>query len=79
MSSKKMYDRNTKRRALGIWVALSAGMLGAMLLPLYWFWDRIAARTPILVLILCLLAWALFTWWRLVVVMAKGLRNLPEQ
>ena len=58
---------------------MSAAMLGAMLLPLYWFWDRIASRHGILLLILGLLAWALFTWGKLMFSTAKRIRNLPEQ
>lgn len=77
--SSKTYDRNSKRLAMGLWIAVSAAILGAMLLPLYWFWDRIASRPSILLLILGLLAWALFTWWRLVFSIAKKVRSFPEQ
>lgn len=80
MSSKKTYDRNSKRAALGLLIVMSAAMLGAMLLPLYWFWDRIASRGPsILAIVLGLLAWALFHWWRLVLSMGKRIRGFPEQ
>jgi hypothetical protein len=79
MSTKKTYDRSSKRLTMGLWVAVSAAMLGAMLLPLYWFWDRLASRPSILLLILGLFAWALFTWWKLVLSIAKGIRSLPEQ
>lgn len=65
---------------MGLWIAMSAAMIGVMLLPLYWFWDRIASRgSSILLLILGLLAWALFTWWKMVLSVANGIRNLPEQ
>lgn len=79
MSNRKAYDRGTKRSAFRIWLALSAALLGAMLLPLYWFWPRLAARPVVLVVVLGLLSWALFNWWKLVISMIKGLRNLPEQ
>lgn len=79
MASRKAYDRNSKRLAMALWIALNAAMLGAMLLPLYWFWDRIAARPSILLLILGLLAWALFTWWNLLLSVGKRIRGLPEQ
>jgi hypothetical protein len=35
------YDQSSKRMALGIWIAVSTMLLGAMLLPLYWFWNRL--------------------------------------
>ena len=79
MSGKKAYDRSAKRGALGLWVGVSAVLLGAMLLPLYWFWDRIASRPVVLVLILGLLAWAIFAWWQLVISTAKRIRSLPER
>lgn len=79
MSSKKTYDRSSKRIALVIWSAVSAMLLGAMLLPLYWFWDRIASRPTVLVLILGLLALALFTWWKLVFAAGRRIRGLSEQ
>jgi hypothetical protein len=79
MSSEKAYDPNTKRLAMGLWLALSAGMLGAMLLPLYWFWDRIAAKPLLLVLVLGLLGWAMFTWGKLVITMAKGSAQSSQQ
>lgn len=79
MSSKKAYDRSSKRLTMGLWIAVSAAMLVAMLLPLYWFWDRIASRPSILLLILGLLAWALFSWWKLVFSVAKRIRTLTEQ
>ena len=79
MSGRKAYGRSTKRGALGLWIGVSAVLLGAMLLPLYWFWDRIASRPMVLVLILGLLVWALFTWWRLVISTTKRISSLPEQ
>jgi hypothetical protein len=79
MSSEKKHDRSSKRAALGLWLAMSAVVVGAMLLPLYWFWDRIASRPGILVLILGLLAWALFNWWKLVLSTARRIRSLPER
>ena len=79
MSGKNAYDRSIKRLALGIWVAVGAGLLAAMLIPLYWFWDRIASRPTILALILGLLVWALLTWWQLVFSIAKRICGLPEQ
>ena len=78
MSGRKVFDRNTKRRALGLWFGLGAVMLGAMLLPLYFFWDRIASRPMVLALVLALLVWALFTLGRLVISTAKRIRSLPE-
>jgi hypothetical protein len=48
MSAKRTYDRSSKRLTMVLWVAVSAAMLGAMLLPLYWFWDRLASRPSIL-------------------------------
>jgi hypothetical protein len=80
MSSKKTFDRSSKQTALGLWIAISAATLGGMLLPLYWFWDRIASRGPgILILILGLLAWALFNWGKLVFSMGRRIRRLPEE
>ena len=79
MSDKKVYDRSAKRGALGLWIGVSAVLLGVMLLPLYLFWDRIASRPVVLVLILGLLAWALFTCWRLVISTAKRVSSLPER
>ena len=79
MSSKKKYDRNSKRVALGLWIAISAAMIGALVLPLYWFWDRIASKPSVLFLILGLFAWALFTWSKVVLSTAKRIRALPEQ
>jgi hypothetical protein len=79
MSDKKAYERSAKRGALGLWIGFSAVLLGAMLLPLYWFWDRIASRPVVLVLILALLAWAIFTWWQLVISTAKRIRSHPER
>jgi hypothetical protein len=73
------YDQSSKRMALGIWIAVSTMLLGAMLLPLYWFWNRIASRPAVLVFILGPLAWALFSWWRLTFSTAKRIRALPEQ
>lgn len=78
MSSKKTYDEGSKRGALAVWIAVSAVLLGVLLLPLYWFWDRIAARPSVLAIILCLLAWALFNWWKLVFSTARRIQNLPE-
>ena len=78
MSSQKAYDRNSKRVALGLWIAISATMLGALVLPLYWFWDRIASRPSILLLILGLLAWTLFNGGKLMFSTAKRIRKLPE-
>jgi hypothetical protein len=79
MSNKKAYDQSSKRAALGLWIAMSVVVVGAMLLPLYWFWDRIASRPGILVLILGLLIWALFNWWRLSLSTARRIRSLPDQ
>jgi hypothetical protein len=79
MSNKRTYDGSSKRLTMGLWIAVSVAMLGAMLLPFYWFWDRVASRPSILLLILGLLAWALFTWWKLVLSVTKGIRRLPEQ
>ena len=79
MSGRKAYGRSTKRGALSLWIGVSAVLLGAMLLPLYWFWDRIASRPVVLVLILGLLAWALFTWWQFVISTVKRISSLPEQ
>jgi hypothetical protein len=79
MPSKKLYDRNTKQAALVLWTACSALLLGAMLLPLYWYWDRLVARQSVFALIVCSLAWALFNWWKLASTTFKRIRTLPEQ
>ena len=79
MSSKKTYDRSSKRAALGLWIGIGAAVLGAMLLPLYWFWDRLASRPNILLVILGLLAWALFNWAKMMFSTVRRIRSLPEQ
>ncbi|HKP35165.1 MAG TPA: hypothetical protein VJT70_10360 [Sphingomicrobium sp.] len=50
----------------------------ALILPFYWFWDRIAARTDMLVLIGGLLAWAEWNWWRFSAGVLSRIRKLPE-
>ena len=79
MASNKSCDRSTKNYALTVWIALCTALLGFMLLPLYWYWDRFAARPTLFALILCSLAWALFNWWKLAFTVLKGIRNLPEK
>jgi hypothetical protein len=79
MASTKLYDRSTKQAALALWTTCSALLLGVMLLPLYWYWDRLVARQSVFALILCSLAWALFNWWKLVSTAFKRIRALPEQ
>jgi len=79
MSERRAFDRITKRRALVVWIGLCAALLVAMLVPLYWFWDRLASRPGVLVTILGLLAWALFNWWKMATLVAKQIRHLPQK
>ena len=78
MATAKTYNETIKRSALALWVLLGACMLGALILPFYWFWEKIAARTDTLAIIVGLLLWAMWNWCKLVVHVSKGIRNLPE-
>ena len=79
MAAKKAYDKSAKASALWLWGATSFVLLAVLLVPLYLYWDKIAARPTVLAVILGLLAYAIFCWARLAATIARGIRNLPEQ
>jgi hypothetical protein len=61
-------------------LSIHAVLLGMLLIPLYWFWDRILARPPsTLALVLALTAYLLFTWGKVMLAIAKAIHNLPER
>lgn len=79
MVSKKTYGKKDKRNAVILFAAIHASFLAILLLPLYWYWNIISARLPMLALILCLTAYLLFTAWKLMLAMAKAIQGLPER
>ena len=80
MADHPAYDRKTKRLALGIWILAAVVLLAVILSPLLYWWDPIAERGPmIMVIVLGLLAWALFNWWKLVAIIFGRIRSLPEE
>ena len=78
MTAKKTHDKSSKLAALRLWGAMSFVLLAVLFVPLYFYWDKIAARPTVLVLILALLAYAIFNWAKMAVAIAQGIRNLPE-
>lgn len=78
--SQKAYSRKEKRLAVAVFLVLNAAFLGVMLLPLYWFWDRIAARPPsIWAIIIGLTGYMLYAAARFTFAMTKKLSALPER
>ena len=78
--SVKADSRKEKRLSVAIFLFLNAAFLGVMLLPLYWFWHRIAARPPsIWAIIIGLTGYLIYTWAKFTFAMTRSLNALRER
>ena len=78
--SVKTYSRKEKRLSIAILLILNTAFLGVMLPPLYWFWDRIAARPPsIWAIIIGLTGYLIYTWAKFTFAMTRSLNALRER
>ena len=78
MVTKKTNDKSSKLAALRVWGAMSFVLLAVLFVPLYFYWDKIAARPAVLVMVLALLGYAIFAWAKMATTIAQSIRNLPE-
>jgi hypothetical protein len=78
MKSGKQYHQAAKRRAARLWIVLSTCVAAAMIVPYYWFWTKISASVPTLILISGALLWTMWTWGKLAAAVANRIGKLAE-
>jgi hypothetical protein len=79
MKTSHRHASGTKRVAFTILLALNVCMLGVLIAPMYLWWDSISARLEVLMVLIGVLAYALWNQFHYSWLVAKRIANPPQR